>query len=202
LYGINIPLYLYFMRNKDPKKLEQIYEATLRLVTQNGLTGLTVAEISKEAKIGMSTIYGFFKSKEELINSLYKKLKQSHTNRIYLDTDPSISFVNNLKIIVKNYILNRIEYFDEHNFVEQCGNSHFLDDDSIKLDFETYIVINSFLDKGKQDFLVKPIENDLLIAQMIGAANEIVNLIKRKNLKLTEEITQQTFTLCWDSIKR
>jgi AcrR family transcriptional regulator len=202
LHGIIIPLYLHFMRNKDPKKLEQIYEATLRLVTQNGLTGLTVAEISREAKIGMSTIYGFFKSKEELINGLYKKLKQSHTNRIYLDTNPNLSFVNNLQILVENYLINRIEHFDEHNFIEQCNNSHFLDEDSMKLDFETFVIINQFLDKGKLDYLVKPIENDILIAQMIGAANEIVNLIKRKNLSLSEEISEQTFTLCWDSIKR
>ncbi len=151
------------MKIKDPDKIELIYSATLKLVKQNGLPALNMASISKETKFGMGTIYVYFKSKEEIINSLFKKLKGLNTGRIYSSLKPNDPFKVNMKGLFDNYIKNRIDYFEEHFFVEQCSNSHYLDKEAKKLDEEAFIGVYGLLDIGKKELLVKNFDNTLLI---------------------------------------
>jgi len=137
---------------KDPDKIQLIYSATLKLVKENGLPGLNMAAIGKEAKLGMGTMYVYFKSKEELINSLFKRLKSLNTNRIYSVIKPNAPFKVSMKDLFDNYIKNRIDYFEEHFFVEQCSNSHYLDAESKVLDDAAYVGVFDLLDKGKRNY--------------------------------------------------
>ena len=190
------------MKLKDPEKIELIYKATLKLVKTNGLAGLNMAAIGKEAKLGMGTMYVYFKSKEELINSLFKKLKGLNTTRIYSTIEPDAPFKVNMKKLFDNYIKNRIDYFEEHFFVEQCSNSHFLDAQSKKLDEAAYLGVNELLNLGKKELLIKEMDNALITAHMMGSANEIVTLCMKQKIKITTSFLNQAFSLCWDSIKR
>jgi AcrR family transcriptional regulator len=190
------------MKMKDPDKVSLIYNATLRLVRQNGLTGLTMAAIGKEAQMGMGTIYVYFKSKEELINSLFKRLKSLNTSRIYAPIAPHAPFMLNMRQLYESYLQNRIDFYEEHFFVEQCSNSHFLDEESRRLDAAAFEGVFALLERGKQEMIVKDLDNALLTAQMMGAANEIASMIMKNNQKLTPGILEQAFILGWDSIKR
>jgi AcrR family transcriptional regulator len=194
--------YLCCMKMKDPDKVSLIYSATLSLVRQNGLTGLTMAAIGKEAQMGMGTIYVYFKSKEELINSLFKRLKSLNTSRIYAPIAPHAPFMLNMRQLYESYLQNRIDFYEEHFFVEQCSNSHFLDGESRRLDAAAFEGVFALLERGKQEMIVKDLDNALLTAQMMGAANEIASMIMKNNQKLTPGILEQAFILGWDSIKR
>lgn len=194
--------YLCRMKMKDPDKVSLIYSATLSLVRQNGLTGLTMAAIGKEAQMGMGTIYVYFKSKEELINSLFKRLKSLNTSRIYAPIASNAPFMLNMRQLYESYLQNRIDFYEEHFFVEQCSNSHFLDEESRRLDAAAFEGVFALLERGKQEMIVKELDNALLTAQMMGAANEIASMIMKNNQKLTPGILEQAFILGWDSIKR
>lgn len=190
------------MKRKDPDKVQFIYGATLRLVKANGLAALNMAAIGKEAKLGMGTIYVYFKSKEDLINSLFKRLKRLNTERIYAVIKPDAPFKVNMKDLFENYIKNRIDFFEEHYFVEQCSNSHYLDAESRKLDEAAFTGVFELLNKGKAELLVKDLDNAMITAHMIGSANELVTLSMKNKLKITKSFLNEAFSLCWDSIKR
>ncbi len=190
------------MKLKDPEKVELIFAATLRLVRDNNLTALNMAAIGKEAKLGMGTIYGYFKSKDELINSLFKKLKGKNLDRIYAGLSPDAPFKVNMKKLVDNYIDNRVRYFSEHYFVEQCANSHFLDEEARAINQNSYTRLFELLNRGKNELLVKDIDNALLAAHMVGSANELVNICIAAHRPLTRDFLDQAFLLCWDAIKR
>ncbi len=190
------------MKLKDPDKIHIIYTATLKLVKNNGLSALNMAAIGKETKLGMGTMYGYFKSKEELINSLFKRLKGLNTNRIYSVIKPNAPFKLSMKDLFDNYIKNRVDYFEEHFFVEQCSNSHFLDSESKKLDDAAFVGVFELLDKGKKELLVKNIDNTIITAHMMGSANELVTMCMKHNIKINKAFLNQAFSLCWDSIKR
>ena len=194
--------YICAVKLKNPEKIELIYKATLKLVKTNGLAGLNMAAIGKEAKLGMGTMYVYFKSKEELINSLFKKLKGLNTTRIYSTIEPDAPFKVNMKKLFDSYIKNRIDYFEEHFFVEQCSNSHFLDAQSKKLDEAAYLGVHELLNLGKKELLIKEMDNALITAHMMGSANEIVTLCMKQKTKITTSFLNQAFSLCWDSIKR
>jgi TetR/AcrR family transcriptional regulator, repressor of fatR-cypB operon len=190
------------MKLKDPEKVALIYKATLRLVEQHGLAGLTMAMIGKEASMGMGTIYVYFKSKEALINSLFKHLKGITTARLYSAIQPDKPFMVNLKKLFSQYIKDRLDFYNEHFFVEQCSNSHFLDKEALQISEDSYKGIFALLDRGKEELLVKNLDNAMLTAQMMGAANEMVNLVKKKNIKTSTAFIDNAFVLSWDSIKR
>lgn len=194
--------YICTVKLKDPDKIHLIYAATLTLVKENGLTGLNMAAIGKEAKLGIGTMYVYFKSKEELINSLFKRLKSLNTNRIYSVLKLNAPFKLSMKALFDNYIKNRIDYFEEHFFVEQCSNSHYLDAESKKLDEAAFIGVHYLLDKGKKELLIKEMDNSLITAHMMGSANEIVTMCMKNHIKTNKAFLDQAFLLCWDSIKR
>ncbi len=194
--------YLCALKLKDPDKIDLIYKATLKLVKDNGLAALNMAAIGKEAKLGMGTIYVYFKSKEELINSLFHQLKRMNTERIYSTVTPDAPFRVNMKELFDNYIMNRVDYFEEHFFVEQCSNSHFMDAESRQLDEEAFHGVFGLLERGKKELLVKDMDNAILTAHMMGSANELVTLCMKQQMEITKTFLDEAFTLCWDSIKR
>lgn len=194
--------YICTVKLKDPDKIHLIYAATLTLVKENGLTGLNMAAIGKEAKLGIGTMYVYFKSKEELINSLFKRLKSLNSNRIYSVLKPNAPFKLSMKALFDNYIKNRIDYFEEHFFVEQCSNSHYLDAESKELDEAAFVGVFELLEKGKKELLIKDLENTIITAHMMGSANELVALCTKNKLIINKRFLDQAFSLCWDGIKR
>ena len=194
--------YICAVKLKDPDKIHLIYNATLKLVKENGLAALNMAAIGKEAKLGIGTMYVYFKSKEELINSLFKRLKSLNTNRIYSVLKPNTPFKVSMKNLFDNYVKNRMNYFEEHFFVEQCSNSHYLDAESKKLDEAAFVGVFELLEKGKKELLIKDLENAIITAHMMGSANELVALCMKNKLIINKRFLDQAFSLCWDGIKR
>lgn len=188
------------MKLKDPDKIHLIYKATLKLVMAHGLPALNMAAIGKEAKLGMGTIYVYFKSKEELINSLFKHLKKQNTERIYAGIKEHAPFKVNMKQLFDDYIKNRMAFFEEHFFIDQAVNSHYLDQASKKLDEAAFVGLFGLLNQGKKELLLKQMDNEILTAHLLGSANELVNLMIKNHKKINKPFLNQAFSLSWDSI--
>ena len=63
------------MKPKDEKKVEAIATAVYRLAAQRGLAAMTLADIAREAGLATSTLYVYYKSREELLDDVYQKAK-------------------------------------------------------------------------------------------------------------------------------
>jgi hypothetical protein len=91
--------------------------------------------------------------------------------------------------------------FNESIFIEQCFHSPFVDEDTkltLKKMFEPLIHL---VDRGKSERLIKDIDTFWLIAFMVGTINEIAKRVVYFNRKLTTELMDINFQLCWDGIK-
>ena len=64
------------------EKKQSILDASLKLFVENGFHGTSTAEIAKTAGVATGTLFHYFKTKEELINSLYLHTKESMLNEI------------------------------------------------------------------------------------------------------------------------
>lgn len=188
------------MKSKDPEKIKIITAATLHLVYKNGLASLTMGAISKHTKLGMGTIYVYFKSKQDLINTLFKELKQQNNSSIHGDINLSHPLMENLHTIYHNYMLHRLQHIERHFFLEQAVNSPLLEKKARKIEADTYTVLHSLFEQGKQQGIIKKIDNVLLQAQMLGAANELVATLLKHKTKLNEEYTSTFFKMFLDSI--
>lgn len=80
------------MRERDNEykgeKREAILQAALELVAQQGLQHTPMSQISKRSGASAGIIYHYFESKEELLASLYCRIKESMGQAIVAADDP------------------------------------------------------------------------------------------------------------------
>lgn len=190
------------MKRKDPAKAEAIRRAALRLVERGGLVALTMPGLGKEAGLGMGTLYVYFEGKEELINTLYGELKQANLERIYAGVDEPGPFEVRLRRLFDQYVDNRFRHFEEHFFVEQCARSPYLNEANRRLENQAFDPLYTLLDEGRAAGQVKDLDNGLLAAFLIGACNEVVNVLRAAGSPPTAVWLESVFGLCWHGIRR
>lgn len=61
------------MREKDPTKKKRILEVAVELFAQKGYYNTTIKDISKKAHVGDGTVYIYFKTKQKILKSIFKK---------------------------------------------------------------------------------------------------------------------------------
>lgn len=189
------------MKPRDPNKIEAIKKATVQLVAQHGLAAFQMSALSQHTSLGMGTIYGYFQSKEELINETFKALKAKHTHSIYKGIDPKGIFREQFDQLCRNYITHRRRHHAEHLFIEHCQRSTFLDATARQYDAAAYQVLNQLLDKGKKEQLVKHLPNTLLAANIIGGANLVIDQSLAGHFRLTPRTINQLVQMSWDAIQ-
>jgi AcrR family transcriptional regulator len=62
-------------RPKSEDKRNAILDAATRLFAERGLTAAPTSEISKQAGVAEGTLFRYFKTKDDLINALYREIK-------------------------------------------------------------------------------------------------------------------------------
>ena len=62
-------------RPKSEDKRNAILDAAARLFAERGLTAAPTSEISKQAGVAEGTLFTYFKTKDDLINALYREIK-------------------------------------------------------------------------------------------------------------------------------
>jgi AcrR family transcriptional regulator len=72
-------------RPKSEDKRNAILEAATRLFAERGLVGAPTSEISKRAGVAEGTLFTYFETKDDLINSLYREIKLELADAIMSD---------------------------------------------------------------------------------------------------------------------
>ena len=62
-------------RPKSDDKRNAILDAATRVFAERGLTAAPTSEISKQAGVAEGTLFTYFKTKDGLINALYREIK-------------------------------------------------------------------------------------------------------------------------------
>jgi AcrR family transcriptional regulator len=62
-------------RPKSEDKRNAIIDAATRVFAERGLTAAPTSEISKQAGVAEGTLFTYFKTKDDLINALYREIK-------------------------------------------------------------------------------------------------------------------------------
>ena len=189
------------MKLKDDNKIDDIFKATLKLVKLNGLSGITMQSVAKEAKIATGTLYIYFKSKESLITRLFNNCVTNSANIFFQNYNVSAPFKVGFYTIWSNIVQHRVSRFDESIFMEKCFHSPFIDEETKTTLKKMFEPLRDLLNRGKEQHIIKDIDSFWLIAFMIGTINEVAKRVTYFNKKLTKEIIDLNFQMCWDGIK-
>ena len=189
------------MKPRDEKKIEQIFSATLQLVKQHGLAGITMSEIAGAACIATGTLYIYFKSKDDLINALFTDCRKAAVDKYFKNYHDELPFKIGFKTIWLNLVKYRLEHFNEAVFMDQCHHSPFITETTKQMTKEMLRPLHKLVERGKKEKLLKDIDNFVLLTYMVGGINEFVKHNIYSGKKITKSLMEQMFNLCWDGAK-
>lgn len=189
------------MKPKDEKKVEAIAAAVYRLAARHGLATVTLAAIAREAGVATSTLYVYYKSREDLLDDVYQKAKTAAVMRYGQCDDPNEPLKSRLRRVWNNIVDNRLENQPLVTFLEQYFHSDMLSEASRALSQRMYTPFFELLEAGQRDEQLKVVPPPLLAATILGLAKETAILVSRGDLPNDEKTRQTGFQICWDAIK-
>jgi len=190
------------MRHKDENKNESIFNATIDLINEQGLAGVSMSKIAKKANVSASTIYVYFENKEDLLNKLFIDVKKKMSLEIFTNFDDStslqIAFETSLRKFIQFIITNK-EYF---LFIEQFQNSPLLHKISLEESTELFEPLyKSLFEKGKQQQVFKQVDTKLLVIFTFRPVIELAKEHFNGNFELNQEKMDEIIHMSWDAIK-
>src|SRR4051812_41157961 len=111
------------MKPKDAKKIEAIAAAVYRLAARRGLAAITLADIAREAGVATSTLYVYYKSREDLLDDVYVKAKMASVLRYGRNAGTDAPLKSRIRQIWINIVETRIENSEQVAFLEQYFHS-------------------------------------------------------------------------------
>ncbi|TXN38318.1 TetR/AcrR family transcriptional regulator [Flagellimonas hymeniacidonis] len=190
------------MSDTKTKRLNQIFDATLRLTGEVGIAGLKMSNIAQEASIATGTLYIYFENKEELLNALYFKLQKESVPAIINDISHlaiNIQLYKMWKIALERLVDNNLRII----FLEQFVISPYISESNKQIDIGFKNYLKQILEQGKSENLIKDANSDMLITLIIGFVRSFsTQIVNDCSGQLTEKSIDESFSICWDAIKK
>lgn len=187
---------------KDLNKIDLIFGAGLKLITREGIAGLTMSKLAKSAGIATGTLYIYFRSKEDMLNSLYQKLNIESNERFMRGYSTEEPWYNGFRKVWFNYLKHRIEHFEESVFLEQYYRSPFITVAQKKMAESMKAPVHQMIRRGKNEGLVREdVDDEMLFLSMLGFIRELADEHVTGVYDLNEERIEKAFSLSWGSIK-
>jgi len=114
----------------------EIIEAAGKIITNVGISGLTIKNLSKEMEFSEAAIYRHFKSKEEIILSMLKMLAEKMDIR-FGEIDSSLTPVERLKQLFASQFI----YFKSHTYFVVVVFSDGLFDESERINQRIHTIM-------------------------------------------------------------
>ena len=189
------------MRLRDENKMEAVFKASIKTINEIGFVASSVAKIAKEARVSPATIYIYYKSKEDLLVSIYTTLKKKLSQAMLVGFDPNMA----IKKVLRKVWFNAFDFFEKHPdyfmFMEQFSNSPYIDKvdhDELEQNFQQIIQI---MQRGIDQEIIKDVPFELLMTFAFYPVLTLSNTRLCKEIQLTDENKSLAFDLAWDAIK-
>lgn len=188
------------MRCKDESKVEAIYKATLTLVKDRGLAGITMCDISKEASIATGTLYIYFKNKDELIRALFTECRIKSAHYYFEGIAEQLPFEERMEKLFRNIIRFKVKHFEVSAFLEQSYHSPYVNAIDLKRKQKAMAPLLALIKEGIASKKIKNTEVSVIVSYLFGIVNEMVKRAYFSNKKLTDAAISEVYAMFWDGI--
>lgn len=199
-YALNLK-FKNMVRLKTEDKREAILLATLRLVNSNGFHAAPMSKIASDAGVSAGTIYVYFQSKEDLVNTLYRELKLKFARKALLNFNPGAPVKKGFEIIWRNILAYKLNEPEEAAFLEQCDNTPMVTDSSRELGLKSLQPLFDLWERGQQEGIIKPLCRYMLFAHSLFPVIYVANAYSKIREELSNEAVEASFGASWDAIR-
>lgn len=182
-------------------KRQQILNATIDLVSEMGLYATPISLIIKESNVAAGTIYYYFKSKNELIDTLYSELKEEMGKAIIQNIDNEFTFKDKFFLIWKNLFLYYKTNPKKFEFLEHYASSPLVKNEIKEINQRHYREAIMFFESGIQLGVLRDLPLNLLINLVFSDVSTFIRMIIMNEIEYNDQLLKETIQSSWDSIK-
>jgi AcrR family transcriptional regulator len=182
-------------------KREAILQAALELIAEHGLQHTPMSLISKRARASAGIIYHYFESKDDLLESLYLRVK-GDMGRAWLAADdpqqPLARRFQSLLLVIFRYC---IAHPQEVAFLEQYESFPQAKPHDVQFQ-EKAKTLDSLIEDLRTQDLLKDLPLEVIGEFTLGMALRLARLSAAGVVSLDEATLTDVARACWDAIAR
>jgi AcrR family transcriptional regulator len=189
-------------RPKSEDKRNAILDAATRVFAERGLTAAPTSEISKQAGVAEGTLFTYFKTKDDLINALYREIKSELADAMMSGFPRKKSVRIRLQHVWDGYVNWGVTNPEQRKVLAQLQVSGMLSKESLEAGGAPFVEMLNMIRGAIEQHILRadlPIE---LISKMLGAVAEAtMDLIVLKPA-MANKYRNGGFEIYWAGIAR
>lgn len=181
-------------------KRARLLDAALDLFETRGFDGVAVPEIAAKAGVATGTVYRYFESKEALVNALYRHWKSTYNVIVLAPLPPALSVRQRFGAYWQRMMLFARTHPKAARFMDLHHHAAYLDAQSRALSKAYVEVAQDFFADAGASGAIRPIEPDLVVALMWGAATGLTKFAAQGALTADALTATQMEDALWRAI--
>jgi len=182
-------------------KRDQIMTAALGLFIENGFDKTPTSAISKAAGVATGTLFHHFKTKEELIDTIYEEIKFSLRDMLA----PTLAGQTELKAIFHDVWIMMLEWTlenpEKYRFLHQFGESALISANTRERTQEAFSDFCNLVENAIEAGTFRPLPVDVCMGLMSSHLYASSNyLLEHKELWQDAEFRKQLFGSYWHTL--
>ena len=189
-------------RPKSEDKRNAILDAATRLFAERGLTAAPTSEISKQAGVAEGTLFTYFKTKDDLINALYREIKLELADAMMSDYPRKKNVRTRLRHVWDRYVNWGIANPKQRKVLAQLQVSEVLSKESVDAGSAPFVEFQIMIRDAIEQRVFR---NDLpaeLISKSLAAMVEATIDLTVSNRSKAKQYRDSGFQLFWAGITK
>ncbi|MCA9664894.1 MAG: TetR/AcrR family transcriptional regulator [Myxococcales bacterium] len=183
-------------------KRQDIARAAIEAFAERGFHGTAVPDIARRAGVGAGTIYRYFKSKEALVNELYREAKSALVMAVTQGfpppgSSPRQQFAELWRRLAR-YVVENPKTF---KFMELLHHAPYLDRESLAVEQRFFEFGEQFFAYTSGQQLTKSLPPATLIVFVWAAFVGMIKAGHEGRIDLTEQTIETFESCCWEAIR-
>jgi AcrR family transcriptional regulator len=159
-------------RPRSEDKRNAILDAATRLFAERSLAAAPTSEISKRAGVAEGTLFTYFETKDDLINSLYRKIKMELEDALMSEFPRKKNLRTRLQHVWDRYVKWGIANREQRKVLTQLQASDLLTEDSREAGNAPFVEVQTMIRHAISERVLKDDLPAELVSRSLGALAE------------------------------
>jgi AcrR family transcriptional regulator len=189
-------------RPRSEDKRNAILSAATRVFAERGLADAPTSEISKQAGVAEGTLFTYFKTKDDLINSLYREIKLELADAMMSDFPRKKGIRAKLEQVWTGYVNWGVANPEERKVISQLQVSDILTQASRDAGMAPFAELKTMTREAIEQRILRDDVPLDLISKALGALAEATMDLIRANPSSADKYRTGGFELYWSAVTR
>lgn len=186
-------------RPRSNDKRLALLEAAEQIVAERGLANAPTSAISKRAGVAEGTLFTYFNTKDDLINALYRSIKQDLADRLLGNLPRHGALQARLEHIWRAFVEWGVDYPQRANVIGQLMVTDVITDESKALGFEPFRELEALARESVANGALRDCPVEFIAANMEALAMVTMRFIKEYPAH-AEQYKSDGFALFWGGV--